>query len=502
MIPSLTVNRAKINARMVTFSQEASDAAVQQLKREARLFVEECVYLTPPYPQTAPLNTSLNEHRRAGEKAVIKGLQSVYKPLGQPISIPRGITETEWAPFQLHGKDSERLNKKIVEYANARNTSALTTMFKRLRIRYAGLLEQADPWFHLQRRDRFGRVRKGNGTYIVMDRSSVTALMKHRIGYVGYAVSGWRLAFGALGGKLPAWITRHNGPGIYEPGFSDKNHPWVRVGNAVPYIQENAMKLGIIARAHASPKVESDQCLMAALFSSFFRSFVITGTRPLVATPTQFNTGIVVGIHGDGLNNLDPILIQPGDRTIYPGVAETIASGPSILDASQFNVTTTTANDGFQFIYLLANPKAFNDIESKLELACVNYINTVATTMDDCSVTYGISDDEKTEHNINVHVSQANEHLVGSGLWNCTVSVEITTNAARSDMLSRHRLRTAYVRDLFMDQDAEQIIAAFLTGLTIHEKSIRHFQCEQHIAARKWIANCTFEVIATGSDLV
>jgi len=256
MIPRLTLNKAKYEGAVRQYMRELHKTGVEELKRQGKLFVEQCIKLTPPYPQERPLVSTEREQLRVGQGAVIRDLQKLFKPISKDVKIPRGIQGVQWPKFKIHGKnpvENARLQRSIDKYARAGDTTALDTIFKRLKVRYSGLINQVDAQLHKMRRNRRGRVTGKKGFFLVSDTDSIEYYLGKKLANIGVAKSGWKKAYYALGGKkLSNWISRHNGAGVYRPGFTNPNLLFVDVGNAVPFIQEAGRELQIIDRARAS----------------------------------------------------------------------------------------------------------------------------------------------------------------------------------------------------------------------------------------------------------
>lgn len=252
---------------------------------------------------------------------------------------------------------------------------------------------------------------------------------------------------------------------------------------------------------------------MAAIFSSLFKTVNLAGTaEALGASTVQFNCGVFIGRKSATVANTGSVWIkfsQPssmGPIEIYPDAAQPInAPASSVLDAGQLYVDAETSGDGVLFYYTLANDKSFNDIEGKVEDAIKAYLLTIGATLDDCSFTSGIDDQERTADNINVYCQNASERIINSGVFDCTVTVTVRTAVAPSgdaNKLDRHRLRTAYARDLILEPDAEQIIGSLRGGLTVYEDSIREVVCESRPEGKQWVSEMRFTITVNGSDLL
>ncbi len=252
---------------------------------------------------------------------------------------------------------------------------------------------------------------------------------------------------------------------------------------------------------------------MSAIFSSFYKNTVTAGTPVVLGASTiEFNSCLFFAQKADDTVNTGRIWI--GDTTatarngfeIWPGVSYSfVAPAQSIANAAQFYLDSEVSGDGVSCAYILADWKAFSDIESKIEEACKRYIWTIAATIDDCSVTCGITDDERTEDNVNAYVAETMERFHDSGQFDSRVTIQVRTNigkAGEQNRLQRHRLRTAYVRDLFMDVDAEATLSSLVPAFSVARSSIRNIQTAQRIEGRQWVSEMTFELLAVGSDYI
>lgn len=242
---------------------------------------------------------------------------------------------------------------------------------------------------------------------------------------------------------------------------------------------------------------------MAGIFTSVLATVPSPGT-PVVfgSATTEFNTALVTPQRADGTRNIQPVRMIPGENEIYPdGYAEIRAPLAGRFNLSQFSVDANWADDGLLLLYCLADPKAFNDVEAKAERAMMKYVRTIAATLDDCSITTGISDDERTQDNISCHVSGCAETVHNTGLWTAQCHITIRTRVKREDALIRHGLRTAYVRDLFMDPEAPSVLSALEETFTAQPRSIRDRTTENRLDGEFWVTEFRFTMNVCGSNL-
>lgn len=249
---------------------------------------------------------------------------------------------------------------------------------------------------------------------------------------------------------------------------------------------------------------------MASIFSNFYVNTVTAGVPVVFGVATvQFNCALVSARRDATTENVGNVWIRYSD-TGSTGPIELFPRGyhrienkePAIFNASQFYLVSATAGDGVLFTYALADHKTFNDIESKVEDAVKQYLLTIGATLDDCSFTSGIDDQERTADNINAYAGSASERIINSGVFDVTLTVTVRTGAGKSGELAKHRLRTAYVRDLLMEPDAEEIIGSLCTNLTVYANSIRDVQCEQMVDGKQWVSTLRCVLTASGGDFI
>lgn len=242
----------KFQRQLQYFRKEFSKDARLELKRQARLFVYDCIKFTPPFTP-ATHQEPFNVQRAVGERATVRDIGKVF--VGTENVGPRA-SRTAQAIF---GSDpaipglkflegNPKLKAQVRKYVAAGNIEAIQTLLNRMNIT-APVIRTPDPDLHRLRRNNRGRVRKGGQRWIVMDTQSLKSYVRHKVGHVGLAKSGWQRPYYAVGGqKLPQWISRHPVRGIYESGHDDAGF-YERVGNDIPWIQGTGAELHIIGRA-------------------------------------------------------------------------------------------------------------------------------------------------------------------------------------------------------------------------------------------------------------
>jgi len=235
----------KFKRQLQHYRAEFSRNAAVELKRQARLFVFDCIKLTPPFPQTSPNSTSLNAHRAAGDNATFRDIGIVFKPIKEISGPRRGTQQTMKGLGFIR---DEKLRNQVEKYALAGDTHAVMKILERIKVD-AGVLQTVDAGLHKARRDKRGRVRRKGRPWVVLDTTSLKGYIRHKLSHVGMAKSGWQRPYYANGGaRLPAWISRHPVRGIYSSG-RDGSGFYERVGNDIPWIQDTGAELRIIGRA-------------------------------------------------------------------------------------------------------------------------------------------------------------------------------------------------------------------------------------------------------------
>jgi hypothetical protein len=247
---------------------------------------------------------------------------------------------------------------------------------------------------------------------------------------------------------------------------------------------------------------------MSAIFKSFYAiPDSVNGAYPLGSADIQFNAAVFIGLKAKDTYNTSRIAIESGATSIiiHPGVSETWSAPlKSYATAADFKVAVQVLGDGVLCLYTLADPKSFSDIEMSLEEACIRYLKTIGATLDDCSFTTGISVDERTEDNINVHVSTATERIIGSRVFDCEMRVEVRSQVGKADeenRYDRHRLRTSYVRDMLLADETALVLSSLQHSLSVFDGSIRDVVCENGIEDRTWVSGMTFTCTASNTNL-
>lgn len=251
---------------------------------------------------------------------------------------------------------------------------------------------------------------------------------------------------------------------------------------------------------------------MSAIFSSFYKTVASPGTPVAFGAATvQFNVGIIVPQKSATEENAGNVsIIQTGgtgEVVLVPGQTPYIVRAPmnTAFKATDFTVDSDTAGDGILFVYSFAAFNSYHSIEQKLENAMRKLIDTISSTIDDCSITTGLSEDERTGDNIRCVVAEADEEILDSALWRCKAQVIVQTRMRQDDALELHRLRTAYVRDLFMASETEALLSSLEPNFSVQESSICQRKLSSGLssdqATPKYLSIFSFEVCCCGNQI-
>jgi hypothetical protein len=185
--------------------QRAARRFVDQLGYTMRMIVVEevrellklAIDFTPPH--TKP-NVHMRKRGRSRTPARVVGLRAVERDILKTMRPLR--------PDDFDNKDMKRILR-------TRDTAAY--------IRFINFLPKTSPLAgtqpvafspkeHTTRRDSRGRVRRDYKQVVLGDTQSdkLDAYIEKVQGYVGWSKAGWAAAFTMVGGKLPAYVARHN----------------------------------------------------------------------------------------------------------------------------------------------------------------------------------------------------------------------------------------------------------------------------------------------------
>ncbi len=204
----------------------------EELDGQGRLFVRDCVTLTPPFTPGRNFLDSPAAQRRVGIKATGEQVKKAF---------------TDLRKLDMYNADSAA-GKYLRRLTREGRWEELNQALKKFGIRAAGVARKATSADHKLARNRQGRVTKDPRRIFVVDERSIAALVRAKTKRVGLAKGGWVKAAQGLGLKLPNWITDKSRSGVFTRG-RDPTKPYIVVGNVVPYIQQSGAELRIMDRA-------------------------------------------------------------------------------------------------------------------------------------------------------------------------------------------------------------------------------------------------------------
>lgn len=232
--------------------RETGRDAGEVLKQEGRLFLQDCVKLTPPTSKQ-PFTESYNVQRRAGENAISNDIKKLF---------------IDWQTLGVM-QNNTRLRVELQKYAAAGDLVKATTLLQRVGVKMPVILEVI-PSLHVSGRGAGGRTLRSR-KHVVLRSEGIPRYIKTQQKKVGIEKSGWLTPANALGVKLPAWITRHTGaPGLWRDDTRGSENPSITMGNLVGYAQEHGRRLAVIKRA-LDRRVESLTKRIDAMLKKRFR---------------------------------------------------------------------------------------------------------------------------------------------------------------------------------------------------------------------------------------
>lgn len=250
---------------------------------------------------------------------------------------------------------------------------------------------------------------------------------------------------------------------------------------------------------------------MSSIYRIIERRVTTPGTPVAVGHDAEkFNTGIFRAQRSETESNAGAIWIEivgsssgsgvdlgPGEVKVFH------APNKTFFRASQFQIDGQFSGDGVQLSYAYADWKTFNNVEYKLEVAIRRLIETIRATFDDCSVTTGLSDEQKEGDSIVCSVQSSNEWRRDTGRWICAAEIFVTSSVDGDNAREKHLLRTAYVRDLIMDSTLAQNLSSLGEGLTVFPGTVDEFESTTEVDSetRRWISRLRFNVHCCGSTI-
>jgi hypothetical protein len=225
------------------FSREANklsllkkEVSQKTLKGEGKLFVRDCIAMTPPIgPHPIQEFSNSQGQRRRGEKAVSRDIDKQFAS-AKSLKI---LTNPQ-------NKKLDHDLEKAIKYGRIAEVEAI---LKSVGLNFTDHVAlEATEEYHKANRDSRGRV-KGFRQFILRTQS-IERVRKKAIEDVGEAKGAWCKAAAALGLALPNWITRHSGgPGLYQDNSDDQLNPSITIGNLIDWAQQFEGRIGIVESA-------------------------------------------------------------------------------------------------------------------------------------------------------------------------------------------------------------------------------------------------------------
>lgn len=242
MEPKLTIDTHKFGVMTRAIAGELKQDLAEALKGQAKLYVQDCVALTPPFVPPGFAKDKLAPQKKQGLDAVKRDIEGAFKPMKSLRDwIENGST---W--FRKH-PDKQ---KEAINYLETKQIGKLSQMMQKLKRGNDPFIEEANKHYHQKVRGSRGHVLGSakSHPYIVERAASIKRLLHEKQANVGLAKSGWKLAAMNLGLKLPPWITKHNGQGVFSKANKSR-WPEITLGNGVAYIQAAGSELNIMREA-------------------------------------------------------------------------------------------------------------------------------------------------------------------------------------------------------------------------------------------------------------
>jgi len=211
------------------------------LRQQAKLFVKDVVHFTPPFPKNA-ISASLNEHRKVGLRAVARDIRKVFMPASKL--------------KMLATPENPKLAQKILGYIRSGNWTKLNGILPHAAPRLQGMItaghfiRSATLNIHNSRRGVNGRV-VGGRRIVVMNASSINAVLKTQQAKVGTAKAGWMAAARHFQLTLPGWISRNSTAGYCLDRSTSTLTPFIEIANLVKDAGVYESNVHIVSRALA-----------------------------------------------------------------------------------------------------------------------------------------------------------------------------------------------------------------------------------------------------------
>jgi hypothetical protein len=212
------------------FSGLTSLSTGQVVTRIAKGVTRRMMMAVPPFGPGAGLKKS-SVQKLIGERAVRRDVALMFPRAN---NFPPIKAET---PLGLRLKELLQLGEYTKATQIARAAKTVSDDY------FSGFAPSIQRSWHVARRDLYignknvkKRARIKSRAWYITKEASRVAYINAEVKSVGKAKSGFNRAMIRLKVKPPAWVARHNEPGIFQ-GIKNKNKPEIVVGNAVPYVQ-------------------------------------------------------------------------------------------------------------------------------------------------------------------------------------------------------------------------------------------------------------------------
>lgn len=249
---TITLDTRAFERELGKMLDRSKKSAPEVVKQQAKLFVRDVVRMTPPMTDgKRPTQESLNEQKRAGEKAVVRDIGRVFTTAtGLTVSKAQSGTFSESELVNAFDFRSQELSDRVVNLARKGDVSAIRELVKDSKLPLFGVAAAPDPAMHNRQRKRGKVSSRRTQRFLITSAPSVRAYVRQRLKEVGKAKAGWARAAATLGVNLPNWIAGKASPGLCDvSSLNNPTKPSLTVGNLVDYIQATGARLRIIQRA-------------------------------------------------------------------------------------------------------------------------------------------------------------------------------------------------------------------------------------------------------------
>src|SRR6185436_15333356 len=171
MTPSFQIDTSKFGDQAKRLVRATGRDAADVLKQEGRLFLQDCIKLTPPTSKQ-PFTESYNIQRRAGERAVESDIKNVFIDV-QSLSFV---------------KKNPKLATQLARYATRGEIAKASDVLRKIGVKLRVLME-ATPAIHKAARGAGGRTQRRRGN-VVLRGATIARYIKHKQKQVGMEKAG------------------------------------------------------------------------------------------------------------------------------------------------------------------------------------------------------------------------------------------------------------------------------------------------------------------------